>query len=232
MSLGIWQVHRLHWKLRLIAEVDARVHAPPVPAPGRAAWPKVTATADEYRHVEVHGTFLNDRETLVQALTALGAGDWVVTPLRKADGSIVLVNRGFVPPERRAPASRAAGEIAGETTVVGLLRTTEPGGGFLRRNEPAEGRWFSRDVAAIAAARDLRDVAPFFVDADAAPNKGGYPVGGLTVVSFPNNHLVYAVTWFTLAAMLAGALGWAAFDRVRGRLRPDEAAGDATHPAP
>ena len=84
----------------------------------------------------------------------------------------------------------------------------QPGGGFLRTNAPAEDRWHSRDVAAIAAARGLTPVAPYFVDADATPNPGGFPVGGLTVVRFSDNHLVYAATWFALAAMLAGALGF------------------------
>ena len=84
-------------------------------------------------------------------------------------------------------------------------RATEPEGGFLRANDPAAGRWYSRDVAAIAKARRLGAVAPFFIDADAAPNPGGYPVGGLTVVAFRNNHLIYALTWFALAMLCAAA---------------------------
>jgi surfeit locus 1 family protein len=154
--------------------------------------------------VRLSGRFLHDRETLVQAVTAYGAGFWVVTPLRREDGSLVLVNRGFVPGSRKDPATRTEGQVSGATDIVGLLRLTEPGGAFLRSNDPARDRWYSRDVAAIAAARDLSDAAPYFVDADAAPNPGGVPLGGLTVVAFPNNHLVYAVTWYGLALMLAG----------------------------
>ena len=91
--------------------------------------------------------------------------------------------------------------------ITGLLRTTEPGGGFLRSNDPTAGRWYSRGVEAIARARGLRDTAPFFLDADATPNPGGYPVGGLTVIAFRNNQLVYALTWFALAALsVAGAV--------------------------
>ena len=89
--------------------------------------------------------------------------------------------------------------------MTGLLRITEPGGGFLRRNDPAAGRWYSRDVAAIAAARGLADVAPYFVDADASSDVPGGPRGGLTIVSFTNHHLIYALTWFVLAIMAAGA---------------------------
>ncbi len=217
LALGTWQVHRLSWKLDLIARVDARVQATPAAPPPPAAWPQVNADADEYRHVAVRGTFRNDRETDVQAVTELGAGFWVVTPLRTTSGFTVLVNRGFVPADRRDAAARTAGALAGETAVTGLLRISEPKGGFLRSNDPADDRWFSRDVPAIAAARGLGPVAPYFIDADATPNPGGIPVGGLTVISFPNNHLVYAVTWFALAAMLAGALAWIARDELRGR---------------
>jgi surfeit locus 1 family protein len=199
-ALGVWQIERRAWKLDLIARVDARIHAPAVALPARADWTSVNARDDAYRHVRVTGSFLYDRGVLVQAVTEQGAGYWVLTPLRTTEG-IVLVNRGFVPPERRDPASHGARQ--GPVTVTGLLRMSEPGGAFLRANDPAAGRWYSRDVAAIARARRLGKVAPFFIDADATPNPGGYPVGGLTVVAFPNNHLVYALTWFGLAALSA-----------------------------
>lgn len=145
----------------------------------------------------------------MQAVTERGAGFWVLTPLHTGQG-IVLVNRGFVPGDRRDPATRTAGQAVGMVTVTGLIRASEPGGGFLRANDPAADRWYSREVAAIARARGLGTVAPFFVDADATPNPGGYPLGGLTVVSFRNNHLVYAITWFALALLSAGAaiLAW------------------------
>jgi surfeit locus 1 family protein len=90
--------------------------------------------------------------------------------------------------------------------VTGLLRITEPEGAMLRSNDPAAGRWFSRDVAAIAAARGLTDVAPYFIDADGASGGPDSPVGGLTVIRFHNNHLVYAITWYSLALMLAGGV--------------------------
>ncbi|WP_411800521.1 SURF1 family protein [Cupriavidus respiraculi] len=209
VALGTWQVERRAWKLDLIERVDQRVHAPATAAPGPAQWPQVNAANDEYRRVQATGTFLHDRETLVQASTTLGAGHWVITPLRQADGTIVLVNRGFVSPERREPSTRSADAPQGTTTVTGLLRLTEPGGGFLRRNDPAGGRWFSRDVQAIAAARGLGQVAPYFIDAQADPPASGsaqrWPVPGLTVISFPNSHLVYALTWYGLALMVVGA---------------------------
>lgn len=199
-ALGVWQVERLAWKLDLIERVDARVHAPPGPIPPRTSWPQINAKSDEYRHVVVQGRFLHDRETLVDALTERGAGFWVITPLRAAEGPI-LINRGFVPRGRASPSSRKAGRVAGGVTVTGLLRLTEPGGRFLRPNDPAGNRWYSRDVAAIARARGLPGAAPFFIDADASANPGGLPVGGLTVVHFRNAHLVYALTWFGLATL-------------------------------
>ena len=209
-ALGTWQLERRSWKLDLIERVTTRVHAPPAAAPGRAEWPLVTAADYEYRHVRVTGVFLNDRETQVAASTELGPGYWVLTPLRIRDGTLVLVNRGFVPTDRRDPATRKAGEIAGETTVTGLLRITEPGGTLLRSNDPSADRWYSRDVAAIAAARGLTDVAPYFIDADADryAQRPDFPVGGLTVITFHNNHLVYAITWYGLALMLAGGTAY------------------------
>ena len=204
-ALGVWQVQRRAWKLDLIDRVETRVHRPAVPAPGPDAWPTITRDGDEYRHVRVTGHFLDDHETLVRAATDLGSGYWVLTPLESARGFTVLVNRGFVPPERKDPASRAEGQPDGIVTVDGLLRITEPKGGFLRSNDPADGRWYSRDVAAIAKAQELTNVAPYFIDAGAAPNPGGYPVGGLTKVSFYNNHLTYAITWFTLSLMSLAA---------------------------
>ncbi|WP_183438716.1 SURF1 family protein [Methylobacterium sp. R2-1] len=213
LGLGTWQVERRVWKLDLIDRVEARIHAEPEPAPGPDEWAGLTAASAEYRRVRLTGRFAYDRATLVQAVTGRGAGSWVLVPLVTDRGFTVLVNRGFVPAESRERTARAAGEPEGEVTVTGLLRLTEPGGGFLRRNDPTADRWYSRDVAAIAAARGLdrapADVAPYFVDADATPNPGGLPIGGLTVVDFHNSHLVYALTWYALAVMSAAALVYA-----------------------
>ena len=199
-ALGVWQIERRAWKHELVAQVDARIHAMPVAAPGPGKWDAVSAKTDAYRRVTATGVFRHDRETLVQAVTGRGAGYWVLTPL-ETPGFALLVNRGFVPGERRGARTRSAGNVAGRVTVTGLLRVTEPGGAFLRSNDPAADRWFSRDVAAIAKARGIGGIAPYFVDADASPNSGGYPVGGLTVVRFPDNHLVYALTWFALCVL-------------------------------
>lgn len=158
------------------------------------------------------GVYLPGRETLVQALTELGAGFWVMSPLR-TDQGIVLVNRGFVPPGWRDLGAVPGATSMSQVTVTGLLRASEPNGGFLRANDPAAGLWYSRDVAAIAKARQLGTVAPFFIDAQAAAGAPMYPVAGLTVVRFNNNHLLYALTWFGLT----GLCGWAAVIALRDR---------------
>jgi surfeit locus 1 family protein len=202
-ALGIWQVERRSWKLNLLAAVDERVHAAPSPPPAPDHWAGITANDDAYRHVRLQGVFLPDRETLVQAVTERGNGFWVLTPLRSTQGWTVLINRGFVPAGWQA--SKQAID-PGIVTVTGLLRISEPKGGFLRSNDPGAGRWYSRDVAAIARARGLEKVAPYFVDADAGPNAAAYPIGGLTVIAFPNNHLSYALTWFALAIMSLSGL--------------------------
>jgi surfeit locus 1 family protein len=216
-ALGIWQIERRAWKLDLMARVDQRVHADAVAAPGIQEWPQLSAAKDEYRRIHTTGTFTATPDTLVQAVTTQGSGFWVMSPLRLADGSVVMVNRGFVPPaaiDQIATAPTAANRTS---TVTGLLRMTQPDGAFLRKNDPTNRRWYSRDVHAIAAAHGLDRVAPYFIDADAssmpaiqpaAGNARVVPLGGLTVIAFHNNHVVYALTWFTLAAMVAAATGY------------------------
>jgi surfeit locus 1 family protein len=197
VSLGVWQLQRRVWKLALIEQVDRRLAAAPVAAPRPDVWGRI-GKADAYTRLTLHGSFRNDRATLVQAATVLGSGYWVLTPLVTDRGFTILVNRGFVSPEMKARIDAPAGPV----TVTGLLRVSEPKGGFLRANNPAADRWYSRDVPVIAAKRSLGSVAPYFVDADAVPG-ASWPRGGLTVVAFPNSHLQYAITWFTMAAMLA-----------------------------
>ena len=221
-GLGTWQVFRLQWKLDLIERVDARVHAQPVAPPAAAQWPQVSRESDEYRRVRLSGRYLYELTTPVQALSDLGAGFWLLTPLCLDDGDIILVNRGFIPssgdiatryPGRRAGADPCAAATGERVDLHGLLRIAEPKSGFLRDNDPVNNRWYAREVGAIAAARglDLARVAPFFVDAGKGQDPAAAPetaVGGLTVIAFPNNHLVYALTWYALALMVAAAAWW------------------------
>lgn len=224
VALGMWQINRLNWKTELIQRIDQRVKATPVAAPGPNEWPALTEASAEYRRVTLRGQYAHDKETLVQATTALGSGYWVLTPMRTEQGFWVLVNRGFVPPDKRDPASRpAAAGADGAQTAEGLLRMSEPRGRVLQDNDPAANRWYSRDVAAIAAARgvgDARSVAPYFVDVAAANDAPlDWPRPGLTVLHFSNNHLIYALTWFVLAGMVAVAIGFAAVAEYRASRR-------------
>ncbi|NDW03103.1 SURF1 family protein [Jiella sp. 40Bstr34] len=220
LALGIWQLERREWKLDLIAAVNARVAAAPVAAPGPDEWSSIDFAGDEYRHVVATGRFLRGKSVFAQATTDYGGGFWLMTPLMDERGFTVLVNRGFVP-YRDFPADADLGES--EATVAGLLRMSQPDGAFLRSNVPAEGRWYSRDVTAIAAWENLSDpVAPYFIDAGSplahtpppnaemgAPPPGSvdYPVPGLTRIAFRNSHLQYALTWFAMAGLtLVGAV--------------------------
>jgi surfeit locus 1 family protein len=202
-GLGVWQVQRRVWKLDLIERVEQRVRATPTDAPGPESWPNINASDYAYRHVSVRGRFVKGRSTLVRAVTERGRGYWLVEPLQASEGFTVLINRGFIPSDRttRSPPGREQPDAV--TTITGLLRMTEPGGGFLHQNDPTSGSWYSRDVAAIANAKGIERVAPYFIDADASVTPSDLAIGGLTVISFPNNHLIYALTWFGLVAMLS-----------------------------
>jgi surfeit locus 1 family protein len=208
LALGAWQVKRLHWKLALIERIEQRVHAVPVAAPGPAEWPAINRELNEYSRVQVTGHFDHSRATLVRASTVLGRGFWVMTPLQTRAGFWIMVNRGFVPEADSAQLSRFGS--AGPQVISGLLRLSEPGGSFLQLNDAAASRWYSRDVSAMAANMklDMAPVAPFFIDSSASPDPQAWPRGGLTVLTFINNHMVYAITWFVLAAMVAVAAAY------------------------
>lgn len=171
VSLGTWQVQRRAWKLDLIERVENRIHAPAVEAPPVERWASVSPESDEYRNVKLRGRLLNDKEAQVRASSVLGSGYWVLTPLQTVDGSLVFVNRGFVPPPYRDPAKRPEPAPEGWVEVQGLMRMPEPGGSVVSDNNPAADRWYSRDIAAIAQARELdaARVAPYFIDLTSAP---------------------------------------------------------------
>jgi len=202
IGLGVWQIERLHWKEGLIAERTSAISAPPgtVPRTLEAARPL------EFHRVEAKGQFLHDSEILVHAIERKqgDAGYLVITPLRLDDGAEVLVERGWVPPEKRDPATRAQGNPPGEVAVDGLLRLAPPEkpSWFTPENDPVRGEWFWIDLPALARRAGIAEALPFYIEASAAPNPGGLPVGGQANTSLPNDHLQYAITWFSLAGAL------------------------------
>ena len=216
LSLGTWQVHRLHWKTDLIERVDARVGAPSVPAPGPAAWPGITREGDEYRHVTLSGRFLNAQEVQIYTPSDLGPSYWVLTPLLRDDGTIVMVNRGLVPEALKDPASRPA--PAGPQQVNGLLRISEDEGWlFSRDNSPETRTWYRRDIGSITKTLGLSPAAPYFVDEELTDPQA-WPLGGQTVISFRNAHLSYALTWYGLALLTLAGYGLFLWTELKGRL--------------
>jgi surfeit locus 1 family protein len=221
LGLGFWQLERLAWKTDLIARVEARAQAAATPIPAENEWGSVSAERDEYRRVIARGVLRHDYEVQVYTVVSeepgrhAGPGYWVLTPLELPSGAIVIVNRGFVPQDKKDPATRKEGQVQGEVTITGLLRTPEEAGFFTPANDPARNAWYRRDPAEIAHALGLSRVAPFTIDAGATPNPGGLPEGGRTRVRFPNNHLQYALTWFGLAAALAGVFAVFAWQWLR-----------------
>jgi surfeit locus 1 family protein len=227
LSLGTWQLSRLGWKQGLIAQVEQRATATPVPLPDRSGWARMTQERDEYRRVTVTGTFRHDREVYLYHVAGdsrrqdagrpRGQGYFVMTPLTTSDGATVIVNRGFVPAERRDPATRREGQVEGVVTVTGLVRFPEPRGTFAATDDDFRRIFYTRDLAKMASAADLAGAAPFSIDADATPVPGRWPQGGETLLSFPNRHLEYALTWYGLALTLIGVFAVFARQRLRSR---------------
>jgi surfeit locus 1 family protein len=198
-GLGVWQLQRLDEKLALLASIAAGLNAPPVPLAqvlaGRAPV--------EWRRVQVHGRFDHGKEAYFFGRDLKGAvGVHVITPLAQDNGETVLIDRGFVPEDRRDPTTRAEGQTGGDAAVSGILRLSQQGGAFTPPPDLTKKLFFVRDVPAIAAAVGVA-VPPILIEADATPNPGGWPLGGQTNIDIPNNHLAYALTWFGLALTLA-----------------------------
>jgi surfeit locus 1 family protein len=220
LSLGVWQLERKAWKESLITQIETRAHGAPGDIVPEAQWPGWRATDDEFRHVRVTGTFLHDKEIAVHGLMSAQRGSpvqgfYIFTPLHLPGGAIIMVNRGFVPSELRDSASRMDTQPAGDVTVTGLVRAPDHRGWFLLDNRPERDEWFTRDITAMAHARGLERVAPFWIDADPVPTATGWPRPGQTRLAIPNNHLGYALTWFGLALTLVAVFGAWAWGRLR-----------------
>ncbi len=213
-SLGVWQLERLQWKLALIATVNGHLADAPI---GLDQVLRLPADQAQYRPVTLHGRFDHDKEAYVFTTDAAGDAVYhVLTPFMTTDGRVLMVDRGMVTADRLAPASRAAGNVQGQTGITGVWRVPDAPGVFTPPPDLAKRIWYARDLAGIAAADHLSLAAPVVIEAGPAPNPGGWPKGGQTVVSFRNQHLSYAITWFGLAGCLLGV--WLAYHISKGRI--------------
>ena len=213
-GLGSWQLERLQWKLALIATVNGHMAAAPISLDQIVAMKPDDA---QYRRVALHGRFDHAKEAYVFTTDTSGAPVYhVLTPLRTDDGRTLMIDRGEVPKDRLDPATRAQGNAADESQVTGVWRAPDAPGVFTPPPDLMHRIWYARDLSSIAATDQLRLSAPVVIEADATPNPGGWPKGGQTVVSFRNQHLSYAVTWFGLAIVLLGV--WISYNISKGRI--------------
>lgn len=202
LGLGIWQLQRLEWKENLIARVEERLTQAPIALPEEFSEPEDLT----YTPVVVEGRYLHDRELYWGSRLRDGeVGYHVVTPFELADGRQVLIDRGWVPRDRRDPKARRDGLVEGPQRIEGVLREGGWSGfpGFAPANDPDGNLWLWPDLPAMAESAGLaRPVIAVYLDAAANQHPGDFPVGGRTRVAFKNDHLSYAITWFGLAAAL------------------------------
>lgn len=213
--LGTWQMHRLDEKEALVAAVDARVDAAPIPVPTADQWTGLNLDRLNFQPVSLTGAFrYNQTVTIFTSLVNArgkfsGPGYWVVTPFALRSGGTVFVNRGFIPEQMQAAAvADPEGEEA-QVTITGLLRPSEVAGWFVPEADTSRRVEWVRDTERLAKMVDPASApfAPFYIDMPAgAP--GELPQGGETVIEFTNNHLGYAYTWYGFAIVAVVMLGF------------------------
>lgn len=209
IGLGTWQLDRLGWKTALIEEIEARQRAAPAPLSDLLAEAAGNLDSIQYRRVRLTGSFLHDAEMYLAARSMnSNPGYHVVTPFRLTGDGIVLVDRGWVPMDRKDPTTRAEGQLPGEVAIEGVVRVPQAEKSWLQPdNQPGDNLWFRVDLPAMADHAGLGavggEVVPVYVEAGPAENPGGFPIGGQTRVHLRNDHLQYALTWYALAVVLA-----------------------------
>jgi surfeit locus 1 family protein len=210
IGLGVWQLDRKVWKENLITTLNTRLGRAPEDLPPRASWAQLREDKEEFRRVVFPAEFLDGEEALVYTAGSplrpdvKGPGYWVFAPARLAGGSIILVNRGFVPADRKDPGTRTEGAPHGVIDIVGVLRWPETRNSFTPADDPKNNVWFLRDSNSIAKFKTWATVAPFYIDQEGPAPAGALPKPGKLEVRLPDNHLQYAITWFGLALALAG----------------------------
>ncbi|MGA9412385.1 MAG: SURF1 family protein [Roseobacter sp.] len=190
ISLGVWQMQRLAWKNALIADIEARIAAAPVPLPGT-----LDPARDAYLPVEVTGLLGPDYLQVLVSKKGAGAGYRIIRPMLREEDRI-MVDMGFV---ATADASGLKFEEGPPLTIVGNLQWPQETDSFTPAPDLNNNIWFARDVEAMA---DVLGTAPVLVVRRDAPQLGG-PLSPLPVDTrvIPNDHLQYAITWFSLAVI-------------------------------
>ena len=201
LVLGTWQVRRLHWKTDLLAQIASAEAGPPVP---------LTDTPVPFSKVEATGRFRYDLEAILGVeVRGPVLGTRLVTPLERDGRPVVLVDRGWVPLERRGA---AIDRPEGPVSVTGYVSPPQDRDFFAATDDTAGRRFYTADPRAIGAALGLPTVMPDLLVALAPPGTRpeALPQGAETLPRPPNSHLGYAITWYGLAASLVGVLlAWA-----------------------
>jgi surfeit locus 1 family protein len=199
-GLGTWQVQRLDWKTKLIAQLEDRLVRPPLPLPPRID-PDAVHEFD-YRRVYASGKFRHDQEMLIGPRMHDGKdGFQVVTPLEREDGGTILVNRGWISREKQYQRERDPSALpTGEITVQGLLREPLKKNMFTPKNKPEEGKFFFPDTYEMAAVVGCEAVlVEETMKADLLESyrreEAGMPIGRAAEVNLRNNHTQYIFTW-------------------------------------
>ena len=202
ISLGTWQVKRLIWKNDLISfylkqstNNIINLHKE-----------NFVSEEIEYRKVRLTGKFLNKKEVHITGKTYEGnAGFHVVTPFLMQNGNYVLVNRGWVSENYKEAKSRSFSLINEETSVIGLIRYPQKKGYFVPENEPDNGFWFTIKPTEIKKHLKIDKetfIIKFYVDALRQEKKINLPIGIKEKINIRNQHLSYAITWYSLAIVL------------------------------
>ncbi|HUY68309.1 MAG TPA: SURF1 family protein [Alphaproteobacteria bacterium] len=202
IGLGVWQIHRLHWKEGLIAEMHRRMQEPAIDI-DLSSIPAAAVPKLEYRNAHATGLFENERELYMLAVSKDGGygGYHVLTPMKLTDGRELLVDRGWIPYADKDPATRARSQFSRPITVHGVLRLPHAGMWPAPANDPAKGVWYRYNLKQMAATEGKK-LLPFVLEADNTPNPAPFPLGGQARVTLPNHHYAYILTWFGLAYAL------------------------------
>ncbi|MEN9409373.1 MAG: hypothetical protein RL216_1347 [Pseudomonadota bacterium] len=190
ISLGVWQLQRLAWKEGVLADIAARIIADPVALPAT-----LDPAVDRYKPVTVTGRFTGEHLDVLVSRKQIGAGVRVIEAFETADGRRILIDRGFLTDDQRA-----APRESGAATVEGNLHWPDETDSYTPPPDPKTGLWFARDVAAMAQA--LNTEATFIVARK--PTGGAIEPMPVDTSGIPNDHMNYAITWFSLAAVWLG----------------------------